>query len=77
LLSRFGPLPEIGKVCHWLTARVGVATFAKPPRKDSGDGKEAVWVKSWGANPQSARALGQEPGRTTGPSFGVAYKAIA
>ena len=33
--------------------------------------------KSWGANPQSARALGQEPGRTTGPSFGVAYKAIA
>lgn len=34
LLSRFGPLPEIGRVCHWLTPRVGVATSVGRPGKE-------------------------------------------
>jgi len=33
LLSRFGPLPEIRQVCHWLTPRVGVATAVKEAKE--------------------------------------------
>ena len=76
LLSRFGLLPEIGKVCHWLTTRVGVATFAKQPRKLSGAAKEADWVKVQAMNLRPARALRREAKRTTGPRFGVPSKAM-
>jgi hypothetical protein len=63
LLSRFGPLPEIGKVCHWLTTRVGVATFGTRWKKDERDGKEQVRNLSLFANPLLAFALSVESGR--------------
>lgn len=63
LLSRFGPFPEIGKVCHWLTTRVGVATFATRSEKDQESGKERVGKLFLFANPPLAFALSVESGR--------------
>ena len=62
LLSRLGPLPEIGKVCHWLTPRVGVATFANRSEKDLGYGKERVGRTLLSEKTQSAFVLSVKSG---------------
>jgi hypothetical protein len=71
LLSRFGPLPEIGKVCHWLTPRVGVATFAKSSEKDRRDGEEEFGRILPSVKVPSAVVLSVESGGRKVPRFAV------
>jgi hypothetical protein len=72
MLSRFGPLPEIRKVCHWMTARVGVARFADGSRKVSGEREQRVCVGLLTTKFTLDRALDGEPGRKIALSFATA-----